>query len=375
MAESVYSHGHVFVAEVVGTATMCVIGLGGIANAVLPGTKGHGIGFLGIAFCFGFGVFLPLQFIGHISGLINPAVALASAVVGRITWERFAVCLCGEMVGGVLGGFLVWLSYVPHFQPLEFVESTEETMCDCCDLENNGVAIIKQELSEPAHRYASAGTRTTSTITTGRIMDDLEKHPMTEFFDHLKKKVTRSSVCASDLAKESPRGSMDRLHAARAKSMKSACGPSVRQRIAEDQEVKLIVFCTRPSIAKHYWFFCFWVEAALTFLLTYGAFAIGNRGELIPSEFEAERSLYKFGLEPALIGSLVFALVLCGGGMTGPALNPARDLGPRIVHWLLPIPGKGTSEWWYAWVPVVAPCAGAILGALFADAMKDVHPH
>lgn len=92
-----------------------------------------------------------------------------------------------------------------------------------------------------------------------------------------------------------------------AKSMKSACGPSVKQRIAEDQEVKLIVFCTRPSIAKHYWFFCFWVEAALTFLLTYGAFAIGNRGEMIPSEFEAERSLYKFGLEPALIGSLVFA--------------------------------------------------------------------
>lgn len=73
MAESVYSHGHVFVAEVVGTATMCVIGLGGIANAVLPGTKGHGIGFLGIAFCFGFGVFLPLQFIGHISGTLPPS--------------------------------------------------------------------------------------------------------------------------------------------------------------------------------------------------------------------------------------------------------------------------------------------------------------
>jgi glycerol uptake facilitator protein len=68
-------------------------------------------------------------------------------------------------------------------------------------------------------------------------------------------------------------------------------------------------------------------------------------------------------------------LVLCGGGVTGPALNPARDLGPRIVHWLLPIPGKGTSEWWYAWVPVVAPCVGAVLGGLFNNAMKGMHPH
>lgn len=86
------------------------------------------------------------------TGFINPAVSLAAAVVGDITWTRFAVCLCAEMLGGFLGGFLVWLTYIPHFQPLEFVESTEESICDCCDLEANGVAIIKQELSEPAHR-------------------------------------------------------------------------------------------------------------------------------------------------------------------------------------------------------------------------------
>lgn len=89
--------------------------------------------------------------------------------------------------------------------------------------------------------------------------------------------------------------------------MTSACGPSVKQRIAEDQEVKLIVFCTRPSIAKQYWFYCFWVEAGLTFLLTYGAFAIGTRGKLISVEFEAERALYKSAIEPALTGLLVFA--------------------------------------------------------------------
>ena len=63
-----YGEGQVFAAELLGTATMCAVGLGGVANAVLPGTKGHGIGFLGIAFCFGLGVFLPLQFVGHVSG-------------------------------------------------------------------------------------------------------------------------------------------------------------------------------------------------------------------------------------------------------------------------------------------------------------------
>lgn len=63
-----YNDGQVWVAELVGTTVLCVLGLGGIANAVLPGTKGHGIGFLGIAFCFGWGVFLSLQFVGHISG-------------------------------------------------------------------------------------------------------------------------------------------------------------------------------------------------------------------------------------------------------------------------------------------------------------------
>jgi glycerol uptake facilitator protein len=86
------------------------------------------------------------------TGLINPAVSLAAAVVGDITWTRFAVCVCAQMLGGLLGGFLVWVTYIPHFQPLEFVESTENSTCDCCDLEANGVAIIKQELSEPAHR-------------------------------------------------------------------------------------------------------------------------------------------------------------------------------------------------------------------------------
>jgi len=74
------------------------------------------------------------------------------------------------------------------------------------------------------------------------------------------------------------------------------------------------------------------------------------------------------GLTPLLVGLLVLAIGLSLGGPTGYAINPARDLGPRIIHAILPIPGKGPSDWGYAWIPVVAPLIGGVLGALAFDA-------
>jgi glycerol uptake facilitator protein len=70
------------------------------------------------------------------------------------------------------------------------------------------------------------------------------------------------------------------------------------------------------------------------------------------------------GLNPLVIGALVLAIGQSLGGTTGYAINPARDLGPRIVHALLPIPGKAGSDWGYAWIPVVAPILGAIGGTM-----------
>lgn len=70
------------------------------------------------------------------------------------------------------------------------------------------------------------------------------------------------------------------------------------------------------------------------------------------------------GLAPYLVGALIWGLGLSLGGPTGYALNPARDLGPRIAHAVLPIPGKGDSDWSYSWIPVVGPIIGAIIGAL-----------
>ncbi len=98
---------------------------------------------------------------------------------------------------------------------------------------------------------------------------------------------------------------------------------------------------------------------ALVFVvLTFGRVAAGAATDA--SAWAAAVGLW---LGPALVGLLVLAIGLSLGGPTGYAINPARDLGPRLAHAVLPIPGKGDSDWGYAWVPVVAPIVGGILGA------------
>ena len=87
--------------------------------------------------------------------------------------------------------------------------------------------------------------------------------------------------------------------------------------------------------------------------------------------------IISFGNTPSELGPLAVALLVVGigaslGGPTGYAINPARDLGPRIAHAVLPIPGKGSSGWWYAWVPVAGPVVGGVLGGLVAGAVGYV---
>jgi glycerol uptake facilitator protein len=75
------------------------------------------------------------------------------------------------------------------------------------------------------------------------------------------------------------------------------------------------------------------------------------------------------GLNPVIVGALIISIGLGLGGTTGFAINPARDLGPRLAHALLPIPGKGSSDWAYSWIPVVGPVIGGILGAWIFNAL------
>lgn len=121
-----------------------------------------------------------------------------------------------------------------------------------------------------------------------------------------------------------------------------------------DQASKLGVFCTAPAIrSTPSNLICEIIGAAA---LVFGALAI-------PSNSNLSGAGWSTGFGPLLVGLLVFAIGLSLGGPTGYAINPARDFGPRLAHALLPIAGKGGSDWTYAWIPIVGSVIGGVLGA------------
>ena len=129
----------------------------------------------------------------------------------------------------------------------------------------------------------------------------------------------------------------------------------------QDQAGKLACFSTGPAIRKMGPAVI--TEFIGTAALLFGVLAFGSVIAGASSEQQAWAAAVSLWFGPALVGLLVFGIGLSLGGPTGYAINPARDLGPRIAHALLPIPGKGGSDWDYAWVPVLAPIAGGIAGA------------
>ena len=102
----------------------------------------------------------------------------------------------------------------------------------------------------------------------------------------------------------------------------------------------------------------FLCETIATFFLMFVIWMIFGEpvGQLVP------------GYGPYMVGILILALGLSLGGPTGYAMNPARDLGPRIAHFILPIAGKGSSDWGYAWVPIAGPLCGGALAYIVAAA-------
>jgi glycerol uptake facilitator protein len=122
----------------------------------------------------------------------------------------------------------------------------------------------------------------------------------------------------------------------------------------EDPGLKLACYSTAPAIRNPVANLI--TEVIGTFMLVFVILGI-----------VANKAPVATGLSALLIGLLVFAIGLSLGGPTGYAINPARDLGPRIMHAILPIAGKGDSDWSYAWIPVVGPIIGGVLGALAFD--------
>ena len=127
----------------------------------------------------------------------------------------------------------------------------------------------------------------------------------------------------------------------------------------EDPGLKLAVFSTGPAIRNTVPNLI--TEIIGTFTLVFGVYAIFKVGGDPAGSLSA-------GVGPLLVALLVLGIGLSLGGPTGYAINPARDLGPRIIHAILPIPGKGGSDWSYAWVPVVGPLIGGAIGGIVGAA-------
>lgn len=137
-------------------------------------------------------------------------------------------------------------------------------------------------------------------------------------------------------------------------------------RVTDDADVKLATFCNTPAIRNPPLnVFC---EAIGTFVLVYAVLRFGEGGVKVGGGEHVKVGLGALGAP--LVGMIVFAIGICLGGTTGYAINPARDLGPRIAHALLPVPGKRDPDWGYSWIPVAGPILGGVLAAVLYLAGK-----
>ena len=232
-----------FVAELIATAILILLGNGVVANVVLKGTKGNGGGWIVITTGWALAVFTGVVIAGPYSGAhLNPAVTIGLAVAGKFPWEQVPLFILAQMLGAMVGATLVWLMYKDHF---------------------------------------------TETNDSG---------------------------------------------------LKSACfytSPAIRN--------------TKLNLLS---------EALGTFVLIMAVFYITN-GQM--GEDKTPIGLGSIGAIP--VAFIVWAIGLSLGGTTGYAINPARDLGPRIVFSFLPISGKNKTDWKYSWVPIVGPLVGTVIAA------------
>jgi glycerol uptake facilitator protein len=232
-----------FIAELIGTMILILLGNGVVANVVLKDTKGNGSGWIVITTGWALAVFAGVVIAGPYSGAhLNPAVTLGLAVAGKFAWSQVPAFILAQLIGAMLGTSLVWLMYKDHFIATK----------------------------EPA--------------------------------------------------------------------LKSAA------------------FYTTPAIKNTRLNFI--SEALGTFVLLLAVFYITN-GEI--GKEKTPIGLGSIGAIPVTF--IVWAIGLSLGGTTGYAINPARDLGPRIIHAILPISGKTKTDWKYAWVPVIGPVVGAAIAA------------
>ncbi len=239
-----------FIAEIIGTAVMILLGNGVVANVVLNNTKGNNSGWIVTTTAWAFAVFAAVTIAGPISGAhLNPAITLGFATAGMFPWEDVPTYIAGEMIGAMIGALLVYIFYKDHFSA------------------------------------------------------------------------------------------------------------------TSDEGSKLACFSTGPAIRKPISNLV--SEIIGTFVLVFAVFYIAEPSFSAETITNAKIGLGSIGALPVSI--IVWAIGLSLGGTTGYAINPARDLGPRIIHSIL---FKAKSDWGYSWIPVIGPMIGAVLAALLFLTLK-----
>jgi len=236
-----------FIAELIGTFFLLLIGSGVVANVILKGTKGEDSGWIVITTAWALAVYIGVVVSAPYSGAhLNPAVSIGLAVAGKFAWAEVPMYILAQVIGAFLGAAGAWLIYRDHFL------------------------------------------------------------------------------------------------------------------LTEDQGTKLGVFATIPAIRKYSSNFI--SEVIGTFVLVFVVLFFTDA-----SFVDGDTVVIGLGSLGALpVAFLVWGIGLGIGGTTGYAINPARDFGPRLFHALAPIKGKGSSDWGYAWVPVLGPIVGGIAAGALA---------
>ncbi|MEM7369178.1 MAG: MIP/aquaporin family protein [Bacteroidota bacterium] len=244
-----------FVAELLGTMILLLLGNGVVANVLLKSSKGHGPDWLLISAGWGMAVFAGVMVSAEASGAhLNPAVSIATAIASAdFSWGEAAQYILAQLIGASLGTSLVWLAYRLQYE------------------------------------------------------------------------------------------------------------------VTEDRDAKLGTFCTAPEIRGTVSNLL--TEAIGTFVLVFVALSMASPELTADGLTNGKMGLGAIGALP--VGLLVFGIGMSLGGPTGYAINPARDLMPRIMHSILPISDKRDGDWSYSWIPVAGPIAGGVIAALL---YIGIHP-
>lgn len=225
-----------FLAELIGTMFIILLGNGVVANVLLAKSKGQNGGWIVITFGWAIAVFVGVYSSATVSGAhLNPAISIALAAIGKFEWALVPSYILAQLLGAMIGSFLMWLAYKKHFDEVN------------------------------------------------------------------------------------------------------------------DADAMMAIFCTAPAIRNTVANLA--TEIIGTFVLMLGVLFIAAPHNSLGA------------LDALPVALLVLGIGLSLGGPTGYAINPARDLGPRIIHFILPIKNKRNSDWSYSWVPVVGPVIGALIAA------------